>query len=199
MDKHDLIIVYIDDDKKMHDDALFDYLSESVQAIVKFDKPLEGLTYIKENIAQRMVVILDWKYNNSQRQGADYLSDIKDISELVPVIVFTGQDVSVSDATKMFAGHAFSCLAKSASIEEMEQAIDNAYSTIQNDIRTIMTEWIMAQDEEKRNRPYMRFGDRTYTLNDILVSIRKQDNLGKDTTKGILSLATELFTNNMRK
>ena len=59
MDKHDLIIVYIDDDKKMHDDALFDYLSESVQAIVKFDKPLEGLTYIKENIAQRMVVILD--------------------------------------------------------------------------------------------------------------------------------------------
>ena len=62
-----------------------------------------------------------------------------------------------------------------------------------------MTEWIMAQDEEKRNRPYMRFGDRTYTLNDILISIRKQDNLGKDTTKGILSLATELFTNNMRK
>ena len=182
MDKHDLIIVYIDDDKKMHDDALFDYLSESVQAIVKFDKPLEGLTYIKENIAQRMVVILDWKYNNSQRQGADYLSDIKDISELVPVM-----------------GHAFSCLAKSASIEEMEQAIDNAYSTIQNDIRTVMTEWIMAQDEEKRNRPYMRFGDRTYTLNDILISIRKQDNLGKDTTKGILSLATELFTNNMRK
>ena len=57
----------------------------------------------------------------------------------------------------------------------------------------------MAQDEEKRNRPYMRFGDRTYTLNDILISIRKQDNLGKDTTKGILSLATELFTNNMRK
>lgn len=199
MDKHDLIIVYIDDDKKMHDDALFDDLSESVKDIVKFEKPLDGLAYIRENIAQRMVVILDWKYNNSQRQGADYLSDIKDISELVPVIVFTGQDVSVIDATKMFAGHAFSCLSKSASIEEMEQAIDNAYSMIQNDIRTVMTEWILSQDEEKRSRPYMRLGDKMYTLNDILISIRKQDTLGKDTTKGILRLATELFTNNMRK
>lgn len=199
MDKHDLIIVYIDDDKKMHDDALFDDLSESVKDIVKFEKPLDGLAYIRKNIAQRMVVILDWKYNNSQRQGADYLSDIKDISELVPVIVFTGQDVSVLDATKMFAGHAFSCLSKSASIEEMEQAIDNAYSMIQNDIRTVMTEWILSQDEEKRSRPYMRLGDNIYTLNDILISIRKQDTLGKDTTKGILRLATELFTNNMRK
>lgn len=199
MDKHDLIIVYIDDDKKMHDDALFDYLSESVQDIVKFEKPLDGLAYIKENIVQRMVVILDWKYNNSQRQGADYLSDIKNISELVPVIVFTGQDVSVSDATKMFAGHAFSCLSKSASIEEMEHAIDTAYVMIQNDIRTVMAEWILSQDEEKRNHPYMRLGNKTYTLNDILISIRKQDTLGKDTAKGILRLATELFTNNMRK
>ncbi len=199
MDKHDLIIVYIDDDKKMHDDALFDYLSESVQDIVKYEKPSDGLKFIEKNIDKCMVVILDWKYNNSQRQGADYLSDIKNISELVPVIVFTGQDVSVLDATKMFAGHAFSCLSKSASIEEMEQAIDNAYSMIQNDIRTIMTEWILSQDEEKRDRPYMRLGDKTYTLNDILTSIRKQDTLGKDTTKGILRLATELFTNNMRK
>ena len=37
------------------------------------------------------------------------------------------------------------------------------------------------------------------SMNEILLSIRKQDTLGKDTTKGILSLATELFTNNMRK
>lgn len=199
MDKHDLIIVYIDDDKRMHDDALFDYLSDSVQKIVKYEKPSDGLAFIKDNIDKRMVVILDWKYNNSQRQGADYLSDIKSISELVPVIVFTGQDVSVSDTNKMFAGHAFSCLSKSASMEEMEQAIDNAYAMIQNDIRTVMTEWILSQDEEKRNRPYMRLGDNTYTLNDILISIRKQDTLGKDTTKGILRLATELFTNNMRK
>ena len=59
--------------------------------------------------------------------------------------------------------------------------------------------WILKQDEEKRNKPYMRSGDKVYTLNDILSSIRKQDEFGKETTRGILSLATELFTNNMRE
>ena len=45
----------------------------------------------------------------------------------------------------------------------------------------------------------MRSGDKVYTLNDILEAIRKQDEFGKETTRGILSLATELFTNNMRE
>ena len=45
----------------------------------------------------------------------------------------------------------------------------------------------------------MRSGDNVYTLNYILESIRKQDEFGKETTRGILSLATELFTNNMRE
>ena len=45
----------------------------------------------------------------------------------------------------------------------------------------------------------MRSGDKIYTLNDILASIRKQDEFGKETTRGILRLATELFTNNMRE
>ena len=45
----------------------------------------------------------------------------------------------------------------------------------------------------------MRAGDKTYTLNDILDSIRRQDDFGKETTRGILRLATELFTNNLRK
>lgn len=45
----------------------------------------------------------------------------------------------------------------------------------------------------------MRSGNKVYTLNEILASIRKQDEFGKETTRGVLSLATELFTNNMRK
>ena len=81
----------------------------------------------------------------------------------------------------------------------MTNAIRSAYDRIQNDIRYIMEKWILKQSEEKRNRPYMKSGDKIYTLNDILTSIRKQDEFGKETTRGILSLATELFTNNMRK
>ena len=93
----------------------------------------------------------------------------------------------------------FSCVSKDATTDELRSAIINAYDRIQNDIRSVMEKWILKQSEEKRNKPYMRSGDKIYTLNDILNSIRRQDEFGKETTQGILSLATELFTNNMRE
>ena len=104
-----------------------------------------------------------------------------------------------TEANKMFKGHAFSCVPKDEATRVLVDAIRKAYDRIQNDIRSVMEKWILRQSEEKRQMPYMRSGNKIFTLNDILASIRKQDDLGKETTRSILSLATELFTNNMRK
>lgn len=197
-EKMNIIIVYIDDDEKMKNDAFLDDIETEVDGIEYFEKPSEGLTYIKNHIDQNIVVILDWKFNSSSLQGEDILNDIAEISTLVPVIVFTGARIDAVEASKMFKGHAFSCVPKDATTEDLVEAIKNAYDRIQNDIRSVMEKWILKQGNEKRNKPYMRSGDKVYTLNDILESIRKQDEFGKETTRGILSLATELFTNNMR-
>ena len=198
-EKMNIIIVYIDDDEKMKNDALLDDIETEVDGIEYFEKPSEGLTYIKNHIDQNIVVILDWKFNSSSLQGEDILNDIAEISTLVPVIVFTGARIDAVEASKMFKGHAFSCVPKDATTEDLVEAIKNAYDRIQNDIRSVMEKWILKQGEEKRFKPYMRSGDKVYTLNDILEAIRKQDEFGKETTRGILSLATELFTNNMRE
>lgn len=197
--KKDVTIVYIDDDVKMKNDAILDDISDEVDGILYFEKPLDGLQYVKDNIDKNIVVLLDWKFNSSSFQGEDFLKDIDNISVLVPVIVFTGASIDASEANKMFKGNAFSCVSKDSTTDELRSAIINAYDRIQNDIRSVMEKWILKQSEEKRNKPYMRSGDKTYTLNDILNSIRKQDEFGKETTQGILSLATELFTNNMRE
>lgn len=197
-EKMNITIVYIDDDEKMKNDAFLDDIETEVDGIEYFERPSEGLTYIKDHIDQNIVVILDWKFNSSSLQGEDILNDIAEISTLVPVIVFTGARIDAVEASKMFKGHAFSCVPKDATTEALVEAINNAYDRIQNDIRSVMEKWILKQGNEKRNKPYMRSGDKVYTLNDILESIRKQDEFGKETTRGILSLATELFTNNMR-
>lgn len=197
--KKDVTIVYIDDDVKMKDDAFLDDIADEVEGIQYFEKPLEGLQYVKDNIDKNIVVLLDWKFNSSSFQGEDFLKDIDNISVLVPVIVFTGASIDASEANKMFKGKAFSCVSKDSTTDELRSAIINAYDRIQNDIRSVMEKWILKQSEEKRNKPYMRSGDKIYTLNDILNSIRRQDEFGKETTQGILSLATELFTNNMRE
>lgn len=198
-EKMNIIIVYIDDDEKMKNDAFLDDIETEVDGIEYFEKPSEGLTYIKNHIDQNIVVILDWKFNSSSLQGEGILNDIAEISTLVPVIVFTGARIDAVEASKMFKGHAFSCVPKDATTEDLVEAIKNAYDRIQNDIRSVMEKWILKQGEEKRIKPYMRSGDKVYTLNDILEAIRKQDEFGKETTRGILSLATELFTNNMRE
>lgn len=197
-EKMNTTLVYIDDDEKMKNDAFLDDIEADVDGIEYFEKPSEGLTYIKDHIDQNIVVILDWKFNSSSLQGEDILNDIAEISTLVPVIVFTGARIDAVEASKMFKGHAFSCVPKDATTEDLVEAIKKAYDRIQNDIRSVMEKWILKQNEEKRSKPYMRSGDKLYTLNDILDSIRKQDEFGKETTRGIMSLATELFTNNMR-
>ena len=198
-EKMNLTIVYIDDDAKMREDAFLDDISDDVDEIQYFEKPSDGLTYVKDNIDKNIVVVLDWKFNSSSIQGDDVLNDIADISVLVPVIVFTGASINAAEANKMFKGHAFSCVPKDAATQVLVEAIRKAYDRIQNDIRSVMEKWILKQSEEKRRKPYMSSGNKILTLNDILVSIRKQDDLGKETTRSILSLATELFTNNMRK
>ena len=198
-EKMNVTIVYIDDDIKMQEDAFLDDISDDVDDILYFEKPSDGLLYIKENIDKNIIVILDWKFNSSSLQGNDVLKDIDNISVLVPVIVFTGASIDASEANKMFSSNAFSCVPKDASTETLVNSIRSAYDRIQNDIRYVMQKWILRQSEDKREKPYMRTGDKIYTLNDILNSIRKQDEFGKETTRGIMNLATELFTNNMRK
>ena len=84
-EKMNLIVVYIDDDIKMKEDAFLDDIEDEVDEIVYFEKPSEGLDYIKNNIDKNIVTILDWKFSNSSLQGENVLNDIYAISALVPV------------------------------------------------------------------------------------------------------------------
>ena len=108
-EKMNITIVYIDDDTKMREDAFLDDISDEVDDILYFEKPSEGLSYVKNNIDKNIVVVLDWKFNSSSLQGNDVLKDIDSISILVPVIVFTGASIDANEANKMFRGNAFSC------------------------------------------------------------------------------------------
>ena len=110
--KMNVTIVYIDDDKKMQEDAFLDDISDDVNEILYFEKSSEGLSYINENIDKNIIVILDWKFNSSLQQGDDVLKDIDGISVLVPVIVFTGASIDATETNKMFRDNAFAVFPK---------------------------------------------------------------------------------------
>ena len=47
-EKMNITIVYIDDDEKMKNDAFLDDIETEVDGIEYFERPSEGLTYIKD-------------------------------------------------------------------------------------------------------------------------------------------------------
>lgn len=198
-EKMDVEIVYIDDVLRSEKNAFLDDLEGTITDAKQFDNPSKGLDYIKENIDKNIIVILDWRFANCSQQGADILNSIYEMSALVPVIVFTGANIDVTAASNMFKGHAFSCLSKDASTQEITDAIEDAYLRIQNDIRSVMSRWIQNLPSDKREDPYMSYKDKSYSLNDLLNSIRRQDEIGKELTRNILGLAAEMFTNNLKK
>lgn len=197
MERMNMTLVCIDDDLKIQEDAFFDDIEDDVNEIKFFSNPEEGLSYIQENLPKNLVVLLDWRFNNSTCGGEVFIKKIYGISTLIPVIVFTGADINANEATKMFDGHAFYCLPKGASMENIRKVVIDAYARTQNDIRSVIERWILNQDEKRREKPYMRSGDQVYTLNQILEAVRNQTELGKEMTNGILKLATELFANNI--
>lgn len=197
MDRMNMTLVCIDDDLKIQEDAFFDDIEDEVNEIKFFSNPEEGLAYIQENLPKNLVVLLDWRFNNSSCGGEVFIKKIYGISTLIPVIVFTGAPINTNETTKMFDGHAFYCLPKGASMEYMRKVVIDAYTRTQNDIRSVIERWILNQDEKRRAKPYMRSGDQVYTLNQILEAVRNQTELGKEMTNGILKLATELFVNNI--
>ena len=91
MEKMNMTLVCIDDDNKIQEDAFFDEIEDEVNEIRLFTNPQKGLEYINENLGKNLVVLLDWRYNNSASQGEVVIKKIYETSTLIPVIVFTGE------------------------------------------------------------------------------------------------------------
>ena len=65
MNKMNMTLVCIDDDVKIQEDAFFDDIEDEVAEIKFFSDPKLGLEYLRLNLDKNLVVLLDWRFNNS--------------------------------------------------------------------------------------------------------------------------------------
>ncbi|MCX8489758.1 MAG: hypothetical protein ORN54_01685, partial [Cyclobacteriaceae bacterium] len=62
-------------------------------------------------------------------------------------------------------------------------------------IDCVIEDWIMKHPPEKRNQPLVKLKEgRSYSMNEVLESIRKQTPIGIDFEKSLLKLSIELFS-----
>lgn len=199
MDKLNATIVIIDDDRTLEERnvGLFLELRMNFDSVNVFLKQENALNFISLNLDKRLIVLLDLDFAANPPDGNIVLELIRDISCLVPVIIWSGADEDKEVFADLINNQAFGFLDKNASSEEIIEKLREAHNRISNNIDVALEEWINAHSEEQKNQPYMVTVDgKQLNLNDLLNEIRKQTSIGKQFSKSLSKLTIDLISRN---
>ncbi|MBP6664100.1 MAG: response regulator [Chitinophagales bacterium] len=202
MDKSTTQIIWIDDDIKFKDDVLMDELRETYQTVSFFDKAAEGLQYIFNNTNQAIIIILD--IDMPKMNGHVFLSKLREVSKLIPVILFTGINENTEVLSDFINNHAFAFIKKDAGYEEIMAIVKKAETELLTRadglIEDALEEWLLIQDKQKLDKPYLvQAGGQSYSINQILQEVRQQTPFGRTFMKDVVMLTIDLILRNKRQ
>lgn len=158
-----------------------------------------GLEYVLNNLGQKMVVLLDKNfYDGKEKSGIQVFEEIRAKTSLVSVIltsVSNISDVGEENLKILINNDLFAFESFTSDYSKIIELIDKAVESMQLRIDAILEDWIVSQPEEKREKQYITTkGDKSYTLNEVLQSIRQRTEIGKSLEQNILKLAVDLLT-----
>lgn len=198
------LIVIIDDDFTK-DQPLYGFLETAypTENLHLFQNSSDGEKFVEEHLSQRTIVLLDIMFNG-QEVGVDVFNEISKKSALVCFIVMTGniEQVSRKGLENLINGHAWYIVQRDKPAKEILAIIKEAENHINLRVDSALEQWIFRHDIEERNKPFIttRSG-RSYTLLDILQSLRTGDNdeIGHQIAGDILMLAVDLLMEDKTK
>ncbi|MAZ73924.1 MAG: hypothetical protein CMC70_12340 [Flavobacteriaceae bacterium] len=159
----------------------------------------EGLDYVLNNLGQKMVVLLDRNFQDGREiDGIEVFEKIREETSLVYVILVTVSKISSIDANvlkKLINKDLFKLESFATDYTKIIELIDEAVQVLDVRIDAVIEDWIVRHPVEKRNQVILKTKDgRTYTMNELLQSIRQQTEVGITFEKNLLKLAIELFS-----
>jgi DNA-binding NtrC family response regulator len=162
-----------------------------------FENSNQGLEYVLKNLAHKMIVLLDVNFSKGELSGIQVFEDIRKNTALVYVILITADEfykIKNEDLILLINHDAFAIENVTSDYTKIISLIDNASHKLDARVDSVLEEWITKQSNEKREKPYLKTKDgKTYTLDEILESLRKQTEIGKQMEKNILNLAVDLL------
>lgn len=159
----------------------------------------EGLDYVLANLGTKMIVLLDKNfYGNKEISGIRVFEKIREKTSLVYVILITVSKITEldDDELKMLINKdLFKFESFTSDYTTILSLVDEAIQNLNLRIDCVIEEWIMRHPEEARNKSLINFKDgRSYSMNEVLKSIREQTELGLSFEKSLLNLAIEIFS-----
>ncbi len=167
--------------------------------VLLFKHSQQGLDYVLENLGNKMVVLLDKNfYDGKEIDGIKVFEKIREKTSLVYVILVTVSKISEIDGEtlKMLINKdLFKLESFTSDYKKIISLIDEALLTLSTRIDAVIEDWIMRHPIDKREQVLLKTKEgRTYSMNEILESIRKQTDVGIEFEKNLLKLAIELFS-----
>jgi hypothetical protein len=192
-------IVIIHDTLKNNDPLIIElkdrYGDDNISLIEHSDV---GLKYVLENLTQKMIVILDLDLHEDEPQGFEIFREIRKQTSLVYVIIWTSKDLNsfTKDNLVELVNNDYLALAHSTTdYGKILPLVAKAEHQLELRIDTILEEWIsgLSDDERKKTFIVTRSGE-SFTLDEIIKSIRLGEEVGMNIEKNILKLAVYLLT-----
>lgn len=166
--------------------------------VVHYENSNDGLDYVLKNLNQKIIVILDMNFSKGELSGLQVFKNIREKTALVYIILITADEVikiKNEDLIFLINHDAFALESVTTDYSKIIGLVENASHKLDARVDAILEDWITKQSIEKRAKPYLKTKEgKTYTLDDILESIRQQTAIGKQMERNILKLAVDLLT-----
>ena len=197
-------IVLIDDNLESHDPLIIE-LQEiyGKQNVILRRRSSEGLNYIFEHLTSKMIVLLDLDLGAGEPHGAEVFDQIRSKTSLIYVIIITAklfEDIRRSDLIKFINNDALAIVNNTDSISDILRLVGKAAHELETRIDCVLEEWISKRTNDELKAPYVTSkSGKTYSLEELIVEIRMETEIGKQLEKSILQLAINLFTTDSRQ
>lgn len=190
-----IIIIIIEDNKGLEEDTFVWELKDKYgnENVFFISDPKVGILKIKENLNKNIIVFLDIDFPPNELNGHQVLDEINKISNLIPVILWSGIDENKETFSDFINNNAFGFISKTATSEEAFKIVNKAIQYLKTSIDNTIEEWIMKKEEDKDKPVYFTGNGKSYSLNDILYEIRQQSMVGKSFSKKLNKLTIDLL------
>lgn len=194
-------ILVVEDDIRLQNDPFVIEAQMIFENVIFKENTADALSFIKDNLDKKIIILLDLAFSSNQMDGIIFLSELRTLSKLIPVIIWSGRNnITEDEYHKLINETAFAFLTKGASSEEIIETLNNAVSYIDSQVDYAIESWLENHSEEDKNKPFLTASDgNSYSMNDLLKEIRNQTSFGKSIALDINKLTLDLLFRNKEK
>jgi DNA-binding NtrC family response regulator len=163
----------------------------------------EGLKYVNSHLSSKLIVLLDFDLGPGEPHAPEVIEKIREETSLVYVIIITAKllsDISKESLMSFINNDALAMLPATMDTSEILKYVERAAHALDTRVDCVLEQWISRRSQDEKEKPYLTTkSGKTYTLEQLMVEIRKETSLGKQLEKSILQLAIDLLTEGTKK